>query len=54
MDLFSDVAEVETKAEQLAPGHVSRDEFRLIHFEERWRFVYIDLFQQPVNVSSGR
>ena len=30
------------------------DEFRLIHFEERWRFVYIDLYDEPVNVSKGR
>ncbi|HEU4681953.1 MAG TPA: hypothetical protein VFS51_09420 [Gemmatimonadales bacterium] len=30
------------------------DEFRLIHFEQRWRIVYIDLFQQPLNVSTDR
>jgi hypothetical protein len=30
------------------------DEFRLIHFEERWRIVYIDLFQEPLNVSTDR
>ena len=30
------------------------DEFRLIHFEKRWRFVYIDLFEEPVNLSSDR
>jgi len=30
------------------------DEFRLIHFEESWRFVYIDLYEVPVNVSTGR
>jgi len=28
------------------------DEFRLIHFEKRWRFVYIDLFEQPMMVST--
>ena len=28
------------------------DEFRLIHFEERWRIVYIDLFEGSVNVST--
>jgi hypothetical protein len=28
------------------------DQFRLIHFEGRWRFVFIQLFQGPVNVSS--
>jgi hypothetical protein len=30
------------------------DEFRLIRFEERWRFVHIHLFQEPVNVSTDR
>ena len=24
------------------------DEFRLIHFEQRWRFVYIHLYEEPV------
>ena len=33
---------------------VGADEFRLIHFEERWRFVYIDLYEEPVNLSEGR
>jgi hypothetical protein len=28
------------------------DEFRLIHFEKRWRFVYIDLMEEPMMVSS--
>jgi hypothetical protein len=27
------------------------DQFRLIHFEERWRFVYIDLYEEPVKVT---
>lgn len=27
------------------------DDFRLIHFEERWRFVYIDLHEEPVKVT---
>jgi hypothetical protein len=30
------------------------DEFRLIHFEERWRMVYIDLFPESVNRSTER
>jgi hypothetical protein len=30
------------------------DEFRLIHFEERWRFVYIDLYEEPVSVPPYR
>ena len=36
-------------------GPVSRhDEFRLIQFAGRWRFVSIRLSQQPVNVTAGR
>jgi len=30
------------------------DEFRLIRFEGRWRFVYIRLFESPVTVSTDR
>lgn len=30
------------------------DEFRLINFEERWRIVYIELYQDPINVSADR
>jgi hypothetical protein len=30
------------------------DEFRLIHFEQRWRIVGIRLFQEPLAVSSDR
>ena len=33
---------------------VGADEFRLIHFDGRWRFVYIHLFQAPASVSTGR
>lgn len=28
------------------------DQFRLIHFDRRWRFIHIELFQEPVNVSA--
>ena len=28
------------------------DKFRLLYFEERWRFIYTDLFEEPVNVST--
>lgn len=28
------------------------DAFRLIHFEQRWRFVSIDLFEEPLNLSA--
>jgi hypothetical protein len=30
------------------------DEFRLLYFEERWRFIYTDLFEAPTNVSTDR
>ena len=30
------------------------DEFRLLYFEERWRFIYTDLFAEPMNVSTDR
>jgi hypothetical protein len=30
----------------ISPGG---DEFRLMHFQTRWRFVYINLFEDPVN-----
>ena len=33
---------------------VGADEFRLIQFERRWRFVYIDLFEEPMIVSTDR
>jgi hypothetical protein len=30
------------------------DVFRLIHFEQRWRLVYIDLFEEPMMASTDR
>lgn len=30
------------------------DEFRLLSFEERWRFIYTDRFEPPTSVSSTR
>jgi len=30
------------------------DEFRLLHFEERWRFIYTDLLEAPRNVAADR
>lgn len=44
----------EVSVPRCTPALAGADEFRLIHFEERWRFVYIDLFEEPVNVSKGR
>jgi hypothetical protein len=29
------------------------DQFRMIRFEERWRFVAIHLFEEPLNFSAG-
>ena len=28
--------------------------FRLLYFEDRWRFIYTDLLEAPTNVSTGR
>jgi hypothetical protein len=33
---------------------VGHDEFRLIRFDGRWRFVSVHLFQQPLNVTVER
>ena len=35
-------------------GSAGTDEFRLLYFEQRWRFIYTDLFEGPTNVSTGR
>jgi hypothetical protein len=35
-------------------GVAGTDEFRLVHFESRWRFVYVDLFQESMNLSADR
>jgi hypothetical protein len=35
-------------------GSAGTDEFRLLYFEHRWRFIYTDLFEAPTNVSTGR
>ena len=52
MLLDGDWAEVSVPRSGTVAG--GADEFRLIHFEERWRIVYIDLFQEPLNVSHDR
>jgi hypothetical protein len=44
----------EVSVPRCADALAGADEFRLIHFEERWRFVFIDLYQEPVNVSTDR
>ena len=35
-------------------GSAGTDEFRLLYFEQRWRFIYTDLLEAPTNVSTGR
>ena len=35
-------------------GSAGTDEFRLLYFEQRWRFIYTDLFEAPTDVSTGR
>jgi hypothetical protein len=30
------------------------DEFRLVHFDKRWRFVSINLFEEPLSLSTDR
>jgi len=35
-------------------GIRGEDEFRLIHFEQRWRIVYIDLFEERFSVTAER
>jgi hypothetical protein len=50
--LDGDWAEVSIPSCSAAPSAV--DEFRLIKFEDRWRIVYIDLFQEPLNISTDR
>jgi hypothetical protein len=35
-------------------GSAGVDVFRLIHFEQRWRLVYIDLFEEPMMASTDR
>ena len=35
-------------------GMRGADEFRLLHFEQRWRILYIDLFQPRLRVTAER
>jgi hypothetical protein len=44
----------ELSVPRCTPTSAGADEFRLIRFEDRWRFVYIHLFEAPVNVSTDR
>jgi hypothetical protein len=47
-------AEVSVPRCPAALAGAGADEFRLIHFEERWRFVYIALFGEQVDLSTDR
>jgi hypothetical protein len=33
-------------------GSAGTDEFRLLYFEQRWRFIYTDMFEAPPNVTT--
>jgi hypothetical protein len=52
MQLDGDWAEVSVP--RCISTSAGTDEFRLLYFEERWRFIYTDLFEAPTNVSTNR
>jgi hypothetical protein len=52
IQLDGDWAEVSVPRCGIASG--GTDEFRLLYFEERWRFMYTDLFEEPKSVSTDR
>ncbi len=52
IQLDGDWAEVSVPRCGVASAGV--DEFRLLYFEERWRFIYTDLFETSMNVSTDR
>ena len=52
IELDGDWAEVSVP--RCGVASAGADEFRLLYFEERWRFIYTDLFEEPTNVSSGQ
>jgi hypothetical protein len=52
MQLDGDWAEVSVP--RCVGTSAGTDEFRLLYFEERWRFIYTDLFEAPTNVSTTR
>jgi hypothetical protein len=53
-DIRLDADWAEVAVPRCRGGSAGTDEFRLLYFEERWRFIYTDLFEAPTNVSSGR
>lgn len=44
----------EVSVPRCSVARAGADEFRLLYFEERWRFIYTDLFEESRNVSSDR
>jgi len=53
-DIQLDADWAEVAVPRCRGGSAGSDEFRLLYFEERWRFIYTDLFEAPRNVSTGR
>jgi hypothetical protein len=53
-DIRLDADWAEVSVPRCRGGSAGTDEFRLLYFEERWRFIYTDLFEAPTNVSTGR
>jgi hypothetical protein len=53
-DIRLDADWAEVSVPRCRDGSAGTDEFRLLYFEQRWRFIYTDLFEAPTNVSSGR
>jgi len=53
-DIQLDADWAEVSVPRCRGGSAGTDEFRLLYFEERWRFIYTDLFEAPTNVSTGR
>jgi hypothetical protein len=37
----------EVSVPRCSGASVGADEFRMLYFEERWRFIYTDLFEAP-------
>ena len=53
-DIQVDADWAEVSVPRCRGGSAGTDEFRLLYFEQRWRFIYTDLFEAPTNVSTGR
>ena len=53
-DIRLDADWAEVSVPRCRGGAAGADEFRLLYFEQRWRFIYTDLFEGPTNVSTGR